>query len=58
VRNLADLVVVDGKVVGNTSLKALCGATGSRLLPKGLAMTGNGPKSICPTCAALARSGR
>lgn len=50
-RHLADVVLDgDGKVVGNTKLKALCGATGSNLLPKGTPVD----ETVCVECAKLA----
>jgi hypothetical protein len=51
-RHLADVVVDDrDNVVGNTKLKALCGATGSNVLPAGT--PSDGP-DVCPQCLALA----
>lgn len=52
-RHLTD-VVIDSKtggVIGNTQLRALCGASGSKLLPKGTAAS---TPDVCPRCLALA----
>jgi hypothetical protein len=53
-RHLADLVLdpKTGAVVGNTKLKALCGATGKSVLPKGTPTS----EGVCPRCLALSKN--
>lgn len=49
-RHLVDVVTENGKVTGNTALRALCGAAPQvGLLPKGTPA-----EDVCPKCVALA----